>query len=108
MAEKTVRLNPEFSVTFDGCGNHWLVKTKTTENGKEYKDTYCGYHWSFAYLLQAFVKVRLPEKEGKTVKAVLSDLAEIQEETRQLALELGRVLDKQRAEIRELKKGARK
>lgn len=108
MADQKIRLNPEFSLMFDSCGNHWLIKTRFTKTGKEYTEAYCGYHWSFALLLKSFVKVRLPEKEAKTVKNLLANIAEVEAEVQELAQEIGRALDKQKKELRAAQKGAAK
>lgn len=104
MAEQKIRLNPEFTLYYDTNGNHYLVKFRLTPKGVEYTDAYCGYHWSFESLLQAFIKVRLPEKEAKTVKAALQNLRDVENEVKELAHQFGQILDQQKKEIQKLRK----
>jgi len=101
MADQKIRLNPEFSLYYDTCGNHYLVKYRLTPKGVEYSDAYCGYHWSFDYLLQSFIKVKLPEKDAKTVKAALQNLADLQNEVKEFAHQFGQILDQQKKELRD-------
>ena len=104
MADQKIRLNPEFSLYYDTQGNHYLVKHKLNPKGQEYTEPYCGYHWSFDTLLQSFIKVRLPEKEAKTVKTALQNLAEVQNEVKEFAHQFGQLLDQQKKEVRKLQR----
>lgn len=98
MADQSIRLNPEFHLMYDGK-NCWLVRPRISKNGKEYmSEPYCGYKSTFEDLLESFVKMRLPEKDSRTVKSALQNLASVQNEVIALAREIGQGLDRKAKE----------
>ena len=90
---KTIKLNDRFSLCYDDRGDKWLVENKISEKGKKYDKVYCGYHWHFDYLLECFVRTRMPEKEAATIKGALKALADAEQEMIELTKTIGKELD---------------
>lgn len=91
--DRIITINSRFDLCYDDLGDKWIVEKKITKTGKEARTNYCGYHWHFEHLLNAFCKKRLPEKDAKTVKGALKALTETEQEIQRIAEEIGKVLD---------------
>lgn len=88
-------INDRFDLSYDNLSNKCLIEKYISEKtNKQAERVYCGYHWHFEHLLNAFKERRLDEKDAATVKGALKALTEVENEIEQLNKQIGEALDK--------------
>ena len=97
-------INDRFDLSYDNLSNKCLIEKYISKKTNEQAErVYCGYHWHFEYLLNAFKERRFDEKDAATVKGALKALTEVENEIEELTKQIGAKLDDKFEEVRDLR-----
>ena len=97
-------INDRFDLSYDNLSNKCLIEKYISKKTNEQAErVYCGYHWHFEHLLNAFKERRLDEKDAATVKGALKALTEVEKEIEELTKEIGAKLDDKFEKMRDMR-----